>query len=252
MDVKRNQKGFGITSLIVLICVITAVGLVGWLVYQNSKTVIHNTPATEVTLKAPAQPQAVDNLHITSLPDISTSSWHDFQENNGKISYRYPSDWTFKNSGFVYYGPSEAASHNQSAIQTLISPGSDSKADYDYGYKKLSGAKITIRVVYEVNEDDATPSDYCTTLKDQKFFLEELPNNATPLCVGMTSSGSFYQVGASYCGLLFSADIILGGQNTLNQNQEYLQVLIGMAKTWDFKNVCATGAQGVQYLYFGP
>lgn len=249
---KNSQKGFGVTSLILLGCVVAIIGLVGWFVYQNNKTVIHTTPATETILKAPtAQPQPVDNLHVTSLPDISTGGWSNFQESSGKIHYKYPSDWTFKNSGLIYYGTSEATSNNKSAIQTLVSPDGDSKADYDNNYKKLPGAQITIRAADNQSNNASSSQDYCKTQRANKFFLEELPNTATPMCLGMTNA-AFYQIGASYCGIVLQASIILGGKNTPEQQQRDLQTLIGIAKSWDFKNVCATDSQGIEHLYFGP
>ena len=249
---EKNQEGFGLVGVFILIFVLAIVVFIGWQVYSG-RTVIRNAPASQTTLKAPAaQPTLVDKLHAASLPEVSTATWQNFQESSGRIAYEYPADWTFKNSGLIYYGPSEATSTNKSAIQTLTSPDGDTKGDYDYKYKSLSGARITVRVSY--NKDASTSStgpDYCTTQKQDKFYLAGVPNEGSPLCLGMTSD-SFYQIGASYCGLTFQADIIFGSQNSIEQKQKDLQVLVGIAKTWQFKNVCSTDTHGIEHLYFGP
>ncbi len=246
----NNQKGFGHTGLIMLISVVGIIGLVGWFV-PDSRTVIHNAPAKKSTLKAPnPQPQPVDNLHVASLPNISISGWQSFQESSGKISYKYPSDWTFKNSGLIYYGPSEATSNNKSSIQTLTSPDGEAKADWGNNFKKLSGAQITIRVIDDHSNTSQEPSDYCQ--QQPNLTLEKLDNSATPLCVKMSYIPESYDMGASYCTLFLHAEIILGGKNTIEQNQKYLQVLVGIGNNWRFMDVCTTDSRNVEHLYFGP
>jgi len=249
----NKQKGFGMFALLWIMLALGIISWIGYTVYNGTRTKIHNAPAVITTLKPPQSSQPIDSLHVSSLAPISTADWRVFREDDGRISYDYPPNWTFKNSGLIYYGSSQATSKQKSAIQTLVSPDGDSQGDYDYNYKKLAGAKITITASSHVTADNTTsPADYCSTLKSQKFFIEEIPNDATPICVGMTESGSFYHAGASYCGLTFQLAITFGGKNTTQQAQADIQTMIALVKTWNFKNACTTDSNNVEHVYFGP
>lgn len=250
-----NSRGFGLIGLIAFLFIFGMTTSVGWKIY-NTRTVIHNAPAIETTLKAPnPQPKPVDNLHVALLPSISTTGWHAFQEDGGKISYFYPSDWAFKNNGAYYYQATSATtfatSDNRGIFQTITTPIGNTHADYTKDYKILTGAQITVRVTdLHTGNVAQAPFDYCQTQPD--LLLEKLDNSATPVCVKMSYGSSLYDIGASYCSLQLSAGIILGSKNTIEQNQKYLQVLVGIGKTWNFKNVCTTDSQNVEHLYFGP
>ena len=251
----NHENGFGTLGTFLLGVVIGLILLTGWFVYsvgRSTKVVIHNSPTVIGKLTAPVpQPAPTDELHVPTLPDTSTANWQNFQESNGRIGYAYPPDWTFKNSGLIYYGPNEATSDNKQAIQTITSPGVDAKADYAKDYGQLSGAQIIVRVTDDNSSQSAkNATDYCQI--QPELLLERIDNAGTPLCLKMGYIPDFYNVGATYCHLLLNASIILGERSSVAEKQYNMQVLIALAKTWNFKNVCTTDPQHVEHLYFGP
>ena len=164
----NHENGFGALGTFLAVAMIGLILLTGWFVYsvgRSTKAVIHNSPAVIGKLTAPLpQPAPTDELHVPTLPDTSTANWQNFQESNWRIGYAYPPDWTFKNSGLIYYGPNEATSHNKQAIQTITSPGVDAKADYAKNYKQMPGAQIVVRVIDNNSSQSARDApDYCQT-----------------------------------------------------------------------------------------
>lgn len=102
---RKNEKGFGLVELILIIVVIGLIVAVGWLFFDRQKEKNNETTGNNV------QQQVVKNTEIQeeTKPD-PTASWQTYTNDNGKFSFKYPPTWMFANNpeycseGLVLFG----------------------------------------------------------------------------------------------------------------------------------------------------
>ena len=90
---RKNEKGFGIVELILIIVVIGLIMAVGWLFFDRQKEKNNETTGNNV------QQQVVKNTETQeeTKPD-PTASWQTYTNVNGKFSFKYPPTWKFANN----------------------------------------------------------------------------------------------------------------------------------------------------------
>lgn len=90
---KRNEKGFGIVELLVIIVVIGLIGAVGWLVYDRQKSKQNNA---ETTQQSSGDQIVAKNDTKQEVDTLINPGWKRYTSERLKISFEYPSDWYVK------------------------------------------------------------------------------------------------------------------------------------------------------------
>jgi len=76
----KNQKGFGIVEILIIIVIVGLIGTVGWLVYDRQKSKDTETPSTT-------------NTSQTTNTEAETPKMSDYNSDELGLSLSYPSEW---------------------------------------------------------------------------------------------------------------------------------------------------------------
>jgi hypothetical protein len=90
----RNQTGFGILGIVLVLAVIAVLGASGLVVYQHRKSSAHNTAATS-TSQTTTQTQEPPTT--PAPPPDPYAGWKLYTSSSEKLSFKYPPDWTTTN-----------------------------------------------------------------------------------------------------------------------------------------------------------
>ncbi len=146
--IKNNESGFSAVELVLIIALVVALGVIGWLVYRNQKKTstapVTNT-TTAVQKPAPATP-AVD----------PTAKWTAYSDATGKFSLRYPTTWVTATSpelcspGILLLGPTKntvgrCASEGFGQVHVMSNDGdSRNTNELGSGYVNVEKKDVTV------------------------------------------------------------------------------------------------------------
>lgn len=90
--ISKNEKGFSVIELVLVLVIVVLIGAAGWLVYKNHyKTTIAKPTATSNGSAA---------FSSTSSNSTNTySGWKQYCDSVNRYCLKYPSNWKFSNNG---------------------------------------------------------------------------------------------------------------------------------------------------------
>ncbi|HUC79020.1 MAG TPA: hypothetical protein VMQ58_02145 [Candidatus Saccharimonadales bacterium] len=154
---KRDNKGFGIVELLLVIVIIVLLGVVGWFVYKNHNKTTITKAATNTTTSNPYQ------------------GWKTGTLKYDQITYKYPPAWILTGSstaspqssnGCVYPGTDSytltSPSGNTLSFRTGFSCGGGASGVYDFSSSPISllGQTLYLDILSSssYSEGDTAPS----------------------------------------------------------------------------------------------
>lgn len=163
----KNQKGFGVVSIFILIAV-AGLGFVGWRTFDR------------IVEKRDSQPTQINQSYTFNPVDLDTTKWQLFDPFQGFI-LKYPADWQIEDSGnFVTVGRrvsgliADTRTVNVTSKDTyFFTKDLENMAD-ENGYKrdKKSGDDISkgarIRLHMEAHEKASSAEDTCSYYNHQE------------------------------------------------------------------------------------
>lgn len=132
--IKKNESGFSVTEVILVVVIVALIGVVGWLVYKDhhkTTTVnITNTPATKPST-------SISSKTATTNPYAGWKSY-----SNSQLSFQYPSNWTAGN------GPGDSQSTVADATSSTYASSATTTKDNPRAsidlYLQISSDSLTI------------------------------------------------------------------------------------------------------------
>lgn len=94
-DMKKNQKGFGVIELLILVVLVGLLGFLGWRFYE----------ARQKTDESPK----IESTSQVSVKDTTPQGWVKYKNNDLGISFSYPKQWKLVDCAsiehkFIYLG----------------------------------------------------------------------------------------------------------------------------------------------------
>ncbi len=165
--VNRNQTGFGVIGIVVVVGALVVVGGAGAYVYHRnhkSKTTTSSTKtstqASNSTQTSTAQKAATSS--ITQAKANAMATWADFSNTNLGLKFRYPSDW------------------EQATITTMNpTPDDPSGTFYKISFGNLTYAYITVNPAQTMNQSEVTFSSLKDQVKDATIEQHVFANEPT-------------------------------------------------------------------------
>lgn len=147
---KRNQKGFSVVEILIVIIVVGLIGTVVWVVYDRQGT--NNSQATKSEQK-----QETKKDETTTQQPEEYAGWKVHKDSNWKLEFKYPVDWSVASRDYINGG-------NNTREIILKSP--DFKSNTASVIEDINaGATITV----SANDTDMT--DFSATgLKDNEAY----------------------------------------------------------------------------------
>ena len=185
---QKNELGFSVVEIVLVVVVIALIGTVGWLIYKNH----HKTTTAAVTTTSSTKPTTSTKTTTTTATTNPYSGWKTGTLQYEQISYMYPSNWTLSGSSM---SPSQQNVQNDDGL--IFYPGED-----DYTLKSPSGNQVQLIaglgsgfIPYQI----FSGSGLTLQLLGGGYYINfgtynsgELPSGSLPseACVGSTSSSS--------------------------------------------------------------
>lgn len=91
--IAKNQKGFGAVEAVLILIIVILIGVVGWLVYKDR----HNKGAAGTASKSSAADTSAKSG--AKAPALNPyAGWKTYKLTYEKLTFKYPSAWTLKDS----------------------------------------------------------------------------------------------------------------------------------------------------------
>ena len=121
---KKNEKGFSVVEILIIVVIVGLLGAVGWLVYDRQKSKTDNSSTTPQTSQ-----QKTTTTAKTATPD-PYSGWATCSDQIIGASVKYPSDWQNNVSNPTNSDGNPCGKYANSSTQLVFevkSPKSDGK-----------------------------------------------------------------------------------------------------------------------------
>lgn len=198
----KNQKGFSVVEVLVMVIIVVLISAVGWLVYdrQSSKADPAVTPtstsSTQQNTAVEEQPKKVDE----------TADWVKYSNKSGAFSVNYPKNWVIAKDtptctgaglSITLMGTKDSVGDDCYGDQGQISLGSDSNAighslPSESGLNNYKKESVTVAGVkgYKVSgtfkgtdtyiEQGAKMVSYSFITNDRTYFFQYRQNAKSP------------------------------------------------------------------------
>lgn len=175
---KKDQSGFSVVEVLVILVIVSLVGAVGWLVYNRQKT----------TQQAQKNPETViKNVEPTKVPVDETENWASFTPNSKLYTVKLPDGWTFL--------------HQNDECDCLYSQTMNFKAGAPATVGKTQGGRDGINGFFIVADDRDMSSERFQNIEKQgtitagdlegtKYYYEQ---TTEPEGIGIDKGGKEYK-----------------------------------------------------------
>jgi hypothetical protein len=183
---KDNQLGFGTVEIILVVIIIALVGVVGWLAYKNHHKSVPTTSTSNIANSTTSTNAPIKTKTTTADPYVG---WGQYCDTEGKICFKYPSDWTQSEN-------KQALSSTANNISTTVqSPTQSVNISYDYPYVR-----------------DASNTNFLV------MSIDNIPNQPNLKIVGgiYTETNNFAQYSVVDASAVMQAGLVVG------QNSQFI------------------------------
>ncbi len=133
---KKNQNGFSVFELIIIVLLLIVLGFAGWYIWWSK----HHKDSTDASRAAPSTSVSPSLTPTSQAPD-ETAKWATYVNVAGKFSFRHPKTWAFASNpgacteGLVLFASRQSAlgrCASESAGQMMVM---GAKGDFRDNYK---------------------------------------------------------------------------------------------------------------------
>jgi len=235
----KNQKGFGIFTILGVLVILGLIGGTGWHVYARSRSLEKDKANSQQT-----QNHEYKNQTASKTPNIDTSSWNHFEPFTG-FKLKYPTDWKIIDTGFTQQavGVIDQPSSLYLTVKStyLLSPDIVSKApDYPIDTEAEKSVEYGARIQIDMTKKDAAyksfPNDLfasCDSIKQyyKNNKVEEVTAGSNKACRAMFDD-NVYVFYLSTNNTRYDVSLKIGPQTPSDRRDHFIELAKKLIETF--------------------
>jgi hypothetical protein len=217
--IPKNEKGFSVVEVVLMVVVMALIGTAGWLVYKNHHKTTMPMANTSTNILTTTTKTSISTT-TTSKPAQQTdptAGWATYTSTLGGFSFKYPiTGWTF--DGFQGNTPVSGSQMNGSETQVRL-----------FETSRTYSIIINVGAVNQVDlESDSYSQGTVSTLSNSlQAWLTSASAVSNPQCfsgspidLDLVSNGNFYYTLSNGQHMSYFASFCYGQKDTTNLNYQ--------------------------------